>query len=88
MLSSSTLLPEEHPFGQMQFLGIPICCYCGTAGYRGEQFCPRCGGQFQYHQTQQHSQQRCPACGAVVRHPIAFFCTECGSELNESNTEK
>lgn len=81
MLSTFKPLPEEHGAGKMRFLGVPLCHRCGTAGYRDEQFCPQCGEEFDRAQLQHRAEQRCPACNAAVRHPVAFFCTACGNEL-------
>lgn len=48
------------------------CPNCNAFGYDDDDFCACCGAAMG---------NRCAACGALVRHPVAFFCTRCGAEL-------
>lgn len=53
--------------------GATRCGTCGTVGYRSDRYCPCCGSELP---------KACTECGAVIAHPIAFYCTACGSMLD------
>lgn len=55
--------------------GLRTCGACGTACYHEDQYCPNCGRGLSGF---------CQACGAAVEHPIARFCTSCGSKFARS----
>jgi hypothetical protein len=55
--------------------GFSQCLACGSAAYPGERFCSCCGEPLQ---------NRCPACGTGLRHPIANYCGNCGRMLEGS----
>ncbi len=48
------------------------CARCGAVGYPGDRFCTCCGEKFR---------KQCQQCGAVAEHPIAYYCTQCGTAL-------
>jgi hypothetical protein len=68
--------------------GIPLCLTCHTAGYPGENYCPRCGTGFPVHSTQRCNPPYCRQCRQPVIHPVAFFCTCCGEPLEARDTEE
>jgi hypothetical protein len=52
--------------------GAVKCISCGTLGYQTDRYCPCCGAEMP---------RSCAECGAAITHPIAFYCTACGSML-------
>jgi predicted amidophosphoribosyltransferase len=59
--------PESLPAGAIR------CSACGTVGYQTDRYCPCCGTSLA---------RSCGNCGAPVVHPIAYYCTWCGSLLD------
>jgi hypothetical protein len=51
---------------------LPRCGQCGSAGYCDDIYCARCGATLPRH---------CYQCGAPIKHPVAYHCTQCGSGL-------
>ena len=62
----SAMHPDDLPAGAIR------CSACGTVGYQTDRYCPCCGDPLL---------RSCGSCGALIVHPIAYYCTSCGSEL-------
>ena len=70
---------DDHNAMQAENLpaGAVRCSSCGTVGYQTDRYCPCCGTPLV---------RSCGECGAAIVHPIAYYCTACGSMLEAGRT--
>jgi hypothetical protein len=53
-------------------IGLVRCSGCGAVTYPEDRFCACCGTAVEC---------LCTTCGAVIPHPVAYFCSRCGARL-------
>lgn len=64
----------EKPFVGPASISV-LCSHCGALGYSVDKYCACCG----YKLT-----RFCNHCGEAILHPVANYCTQCGSSFAES----
>jgi hypothetical protein len=57
---------------------LKLCASCGALAYDYDKYCARCGNALF---------RVCRSCGACIDHPVAFYCTQCGEVLTDSELE-
>jgi len=50
------------------------CGTCGTHAYPDDKYCVFCGGRLI---------RQCGRCGALINHPVAHYCAQCGISLRQ-----
>ncbi len=52
---------------------IVQCGHCSALGYQHDKFCASCGHELT---------RSCSLCGQPIQHPVANYCTQCGTPLS------
>lgn len=61
--------------------GLAHCAACDAVGYQEDRFCAACGTRMPGARPRIRPSAECDVCGTAARHPVTFFCTQCGADI-------